>query len=464
MIARRNVVLTALLAGGLVSVSTTLGLGQSDGPVIRVPVTGVIELGLAPYVERSIKEAAEMGAAAVILDLNTPGGRVDAAERIADAIADSHVPVYAYVNRRAFSAGALISLATEGIFMRPGSVIGAATPVMGTGEKAPEKIVSAMRAEMRTLAELRGLDPDIAAAMVDEEIEIAGVVEKGKLLTLTTEEAVSLGYAQEVEDWDGLMGAIGTQGSETMRMQVNWAERVVRFLSHPVVSPFLLSLGFLGLLVEIKTPGLGLAGGAGALALAMFFGSHVIIGLAGLEDLIVFGTGVVLLGVEAFVIPGFGLFGILGIVAILGGVYMSLLGGFPTMPDFARAGGVLSTSFLVILVTSWALLRHLPKSGRLAEAGVFLLTKGLRDTGWASAERRPELVGQVGTAVSDLRPSGVGIFGEERVDVVTESEWIEEGTAIRIIASEGYRHVVRSVESTLDVPAETVDEPADDSE
>jgi membrane-bound serine protease (ClpP class) len=408
-----------------------------------VPVRGTIELGLAPFVERSIEEAGHAGAAAVILELETPGGRVDAAERIANAIGDSQVPVYAFINRHAYSAGALIAIATNGIYMRPGSVIGAATPVVGSGEKAPEKIVSAMRSQMRALAEARGLDPSIAEAMVDEDIEIDGVVDAGKLLTLTTSEAVDLGYAHEVGDWDALLQTLGLQDAPVRSMHVNWAERVVRFLSNPLVSPFLLSLGFLGLIAEIKSPGLGLAGFAGLLSLALFFGSHMILGLAGIEDLILFGAGVVLIGVEIFIIPGFGLFGVLGGVGVMAGVYLSLIGGIPTVPDFAQAGAVLSTSLLIILLTSWALIRHLPQSNRLTRSGVFLVTKGERKDGWASAARRPDLVGREGVALTDLRPSGTILVGEERVDAVSESEWIEEGTAVRVVTSEGYRHVVR---------------------
>jgi membrane-bound serine protease (ClpP class) len=419
--------------------------GQEGSPasVYRVPVHGVIELGLAPFVERSIQEAREAGAAAVILELETPGGRVDAAQRIANAIGDSEVPVYAFINRHAYSAGALIALATSGIYMRPGSVIGAATPVVGSGDKAPEKIVSAMRSQMRALAEARGLDPRVAEAMVDEDIEIDGVIEAGKLLTLTTSEAVSLDYAREVEDWDALLQELNLAGSPVHDARVNWAERVVRFLSNPIVSPFLLSLGFLGLIAEIKTPGLGLAGLAGLLSLSLFFGSHMILGLAGIEDIILFGAGVVLIGVEIFIIPGFGLFGVLGGVGVLAGVYLSLIGGIPTVPDFAQAGAILSTSLLIILLTSWALLRHLPQSNRLARSGVFLVTKGERKDGWASAVRRPDLVGREGVALTDLRPSGTVLIGEERLDAVSESAWIEDGTAVKVVSSEGYRHVVR---------------------
>jgi membrane-bound serine protease (ClpP class) len=427
--------------------------GQADaqssttGPVVRVPVTGVVEMGLAPFVERSLREAAEAGARAVILDMDTPGGRVDAAERIASALSDSPVPTYTLVNRHAYSAGAMIALATDGIFMRPGSVLGAATPVDGSGTKASEKIVSAMRSQMRALAEARGLDPAIAEAMVDEDIAIESVVEAGKLLTLTASEAEALGYSETVDDYRALLQRLSLEGVPLTDATVNWAERLVRFLSHPVVAPFLLSLGFLGLIVEIKTPGLGLAGLAGIVSLGLFFGSHLIIGLAGLEDVLVFGLGLVFLGVEVFVIPGFGVFGLLGIAGVLGGLFMTQLPGLPVRADFTRAGAVITTSLLLVVVTAWALLRHLPRSGRLSRTGVFLNAATDREHGFTSAERRADLVGREGQAMTDLRPSGVGLFGDERVDVVSESEWIEQGALIKVISSEGYRHVVRALES-----------------
>jgi len=420
---------------------------QSQSVVYRVPLTGTVELGLAPFIERSLDEAAAAGARFVVIDMDTPGGRVDAAERIADAIGDASVPVYTLVNRRAFSAGALIALATDGIYMRPASVIGAATPVDGSGTKAPEKIVSAMRSEMRALAEAAGLDPEIAAAMVDEDIAIDGVVDAGKLLTLTTEEAIAVGYATEVEDFAALMALMDAPGAQVVTSETNWAEGVVRFFSNPVVAPFLLTLGFLGLITEIKTASFGLAGAAGLLALSLFFGSHLIVGLAGLEDLIIFGVGIVLVGVEVFLIPGFGLFGVVGGLGILAGLYLSLMGSLPTSADFARAGLVLSTTVLLIAVTAWVMIRTLPGSSRLAKSGIFLLQRTDRSIGYESAPSRRDLVGVAGKAITDLRPSGTGLFGDERIDVVSESEWITEGTPIRIVRAEGYRHVVRPVSS-----------------
>ena len=432
------------IAGTLGAIAVP-GIVQNESTVYRVPVTGEIELGLAPYIQRAVKEAAEVGAAALILDIDTPGGRVDAAEIISDALTDSEVPVYSLVNRRAYSAGALIALSTSRIYMRPASVIGAATPVDGTGTKAPEKIVSAMRSQMRALAESNGLEPEVAAAMVDEDIEIDGVVESGKLLTLTTEEAVEIGYAEAIEDLDALLVELGHEGATVVTLELNWAERLVRFFSSSVVSPFLLSLGFLGLLIEIRTPTFGLAGTMGLISLGLFFGSNMIVGLAGLEDVLIVGAGLVLLGIEAFVVPGFGIFGVAGIVAILAGLYMSLLGNIPTMPDFTRAAWVLTSSMLLLIGSAWALIRTLPSSSRLAESGIFLLAKTTSAIGYESAEVRSDLVGKHGTAITDLRPAGTALVGDERIDVVSESEWISAGTPVKILSAEGYRHIVRSV-------------------
>lgn len=425
--------------------------------VVRVPVDGTVEMGLAPFVERALEEAAAAGAQAVVLEIETPGGRVDAAERIVGAVSRSSVPVYAYVNMFAYSAGAMIALSAQRVFMRTGAVMGAATPVDGQGTKASEKIVSAMRGRMRALAEARGLDPRVAEAMVDEELAIDGVVEEGKLLTLTTEEAEGLGYAAAVADWDDVMDGIGL-GAEggaaasgpaatVVDARVNWAERLVRLFTNPVIAPFLLSLGFLGLIVEIKTAGFGLAGAAGLLSLGLFFGAHLLVGLAGAEDLILVGVGLVLLLVEVLVVPGFGVAGIAGGLALAGGLFMTQIGSLPTQQDFTRATAVLSTTVVLVVLMTWAFLRTLPRNWRLRRSGVLLPESTDRNEGYISASVRPDLEGARGVAITALRPAGMGLFGDERVDVVSESEWIEEGTPIRILSAEGYRHIVRAVKS-----------------
>jgi membrane-bound serine protease (ClpP class) len=414
-----------------------------QGSVYRVPVHGVIELGLAPFVARSLREAEAAGARAVILHIETPGGRIDAAEQIVDAIKNTQIPVYAFVDRRAFSAGALIALATDGIFMRPGGVIGAATPVTGEGDRASEKIVSAMRSEMRALAEDRGLDGRIAEAMVDEDVAIDGVIEAGKLLTLTSEEAERLDYARVADDWDAVLAALNATGAHVHETDVNWAESLVRIFTHPVVAPMLLSLGFLGLLVEIKTPAFGLAGLAGLGSLGLFFGSHYLVGLAGMEELLLIAGGLALLGLEVFVIPGFGIAGVAGITALGAGILMSLIGNFATGADIAQAFGVLSLSAIVVVVAAWALIRRLPGSGRFSRSGLLLRDEMTRETGYLSAAVRPDLIGRTGVALTDLRPAGAARIGEERFDVTAEPDWIEAGTPIRIVRSDGYRLVVQ---------------------
>ncbi|MDP9349372.1 MAG: ATP-dependent Clp protease proteolytic subunit, partial [Gemmatimonadota bacterium] len=443
MTAHRSRALTALLLALAALLPRSAGADPGTGPVYRVPVTGVVEMGLAPFVERSLKEAEQAGAAAVVLDIDTPGGRIDAAEQITDALRDAKVPTYAYVNRRALSAGAMIALATDGVYMRPGSVMGAATPVDGSGQKLSEKMVSAMRSEFRALAEERRLDPRVAEAMVDEEIEIPGVVAKGKLLTLSTEEAARLGYARPVQDWGALVQTVAPAAGPVVEMRVNWAERVVRFFTHPLVAPFLLTLGFLGLLIELKTPAFGMAGLAGAASLGLFFGSHLLIGLAGWEVLILLAVGIVLLLVELLVLPGFGVAGVLGIGALLGAIVLSMLGAFPTTLDVLMALWILSGSVLMVALIGWQVLKRLPADRR---ARNLLLQSAVdREAGYLSAPVRHELVGAEGVALTDLRPSGTGAFGEERVDVVSSGGFVPAGTPIRVVRAEGYRHVVTPI-------------------
>lgn len=436
---------------GLLAVSS-LGaprLAPAQQPVVyRVNVSGVIELGLAPYVARAIREAQAAGAAAVILELETPGGRVDAAQQMVKAITQAEIPIHAFVNVHAWSAGAMIALAADSIYMAPGSSIGAATPVEGTsGQKAPEKIVSAMRGEFRALAERRGLDPRIAEAMVDEEIEIPGVDKEGKLLTLTAGEAVRAGLASaQVENFDVMLDLLGLGGAQVVTVGVNWAENVVRFLSHPLVSPLLLSIGVLGILIEIRTPSFGMAGAAGLLSLSAFFGSHLILGLAGLEEIILLVAGLVALGIEVFVIPGFGIAGILAILLIGASVFMALIGNLPTWGDVARASGVLMTAALIVVASMYTFFRFLPSSNRLG--GIFLRTVMAKATGYISEPVRAELVGAEGIAATDLHPSGTMLLGGERVDVVSETGFVPQGARVRVVRSEGYRVVVSPVHDT----------------
>lgn len=436
---RRRMFLTL----ALLAVSSTAARAQAP-TVYRIPVSGVVENGLAPYVARSIKEAESSGAAAAFLDIDTPGGRIDAAERIADAVRAARIPVYGFVNPRAYSAGALIAISTNGIYMRPGAVIGAATPVDGQGTRASEKMVSAMRAEFRSMAEQRGLDPKLAEAMVDENVDIPGVVKKGQLLTLSTNEAVSLKFAKaQVADEAALLQAIGLPGAQVITTEPNWAEGVVRFLTNPLVAPLLLSLGILGLVFEIKTGAFGLGGILSLTSLGLFFGSSFILGLAGWEEILLLGLGAIALAVEVFVLPGFGVAGVVGSLAIVAAMVLAMMGARPSTGDIAQALAVLGASLLITMAVIYAWLRHLPNSGRFS--GLLLRGSVHKSQGFVSAPSRGDLIGLDGIAVTDLRPSGTARVGQERIDVVTEGEYVAQGSRVQVVQSDGYRHVVRAV-------------------
>jgi membrane-bound serine protease (ClpP class) len=408
--------------------------------VYRIPVTGTIELGLAPYITRVLAEAEAEGARAAILDVNTLGGRVDAALAIVDAVSATQIPVYALVDPRAISAGALISVSADSVVMVADALIGASTVVTGGAEKASEKAQSVMRAQYRAIAERRGIDPRIGEAMVDEEIAIDGIVAAGKLLTMTTDEAVAVGYAVEIASFEEMLEVLGLEEAEVVTASVNWAESLVRFLSHPIVAPLLLSIGTLGILIEIKTPSFGLAGAVGIASLAAFFGSHYIVGLAGMEEILLLVAGFIALGVEVFLIPGFGIAGVVAFLCIGSSIFLALIGNLPTWSDVTRASGIIFTAGLIVIAAVYVIVRQLP--ARQGLRGIFLRTATSKSEGYVAGTAREDLVGHEGVAITDLRPAGTIKVDGERLDVVSDVGFVAKGRKVRIIRTETYRHVV----------------------
>jgi membrane-bound serine protease (ClpP class) len=361
------------------------------------------------------------------------------------------VPTIAYVNRRAISAGALISLAAQHLVMAPGATIGAATPVQaggGAAQPVSEKTVSYVRKEFRATAETRKRPALIAEAMVDPDVAIRGVIEKGKLLTLTTDEALKHKVAEHRADsLEAALERVGITGAELRRVSPNWAENVVRFLTHPVLSSLLVTLGMLGIIIELRTPGFGVAGAVGVGSLAAFFWGHWLVQLAGWGELLLALGGVVLLIVEFFVIPGFGLAGILGILALLAALVMSVVGSGATPEFFMLAAGRIILSLLVALVASFVLLRFMPRTpfGRR-----FILDTGLgAGHAYGSApENDLRWLGKRGRTSSPLRPAGIAEIEGARVDVVSDGELIEPGTPVEVTRVDGNRVVVRQINNT----------------
>lgn len=444
----------ALLA--LLSAAAPAVFGAEVAPrtVYLAPVEGVIDLGLAPFVRRILDQAAEQGAAAVILEVNTFGGRVDGAVLIRDALLNARVPTVAFVNKRAISAGALISLAAEKLAMADGGTIGAATPVQlgepgGAARPVEEKTVSYVRKEFRATAESRKRPPLIAEAMVDADVAIPGLIEKGKLLTLTTSEALKHKVADfRADSLDEVLKTLGLAGAEVIRSSPNWAENLVRWLTHPVLSSLLISVGLLGIILELRTPGFGVPGIVGILSLALFLWGHWLVELAGWEELLLLAIGLALLLLEVFVFPGFGVSGTLGVLALLGGLSLSLVGAGANWDSLLAALERVVYSLLLAVGLSLILLRILP---RLPFGRALILETGLPPgEGRAAGDEGDQRLwlGKSGTALSTLRPAGIAEIDGRRLDVVADGQFIESGAAVEVIKADGGRIVVRRVRTS----------------
>ncbi|HCY77939.1 MAG TPA: peptidase [Ignavibacteriales bacterium] len=409
-------------------------------------IDGEIDLGLAPYITRVISEAEQNNASAIVFKINTFGGRVDAATQIKDAILSSKVLTIAFISNRAISAGALIALSCNKIVMVPGSSIGAATVVDQSGQKVGEKYQSYMRSEMRSTAERNGRPTDIAEGMVDERVVVKGLVDSTKLITLTSEEAYKYKIADSViTNFSDMLAMFNLKNAEEVEVSSNWAEGVVRFLNNPIISSILIMIGFFGLMAEIKTPGWGVAGTTGLIALTLFFGSSYILQLASIVEILMFVIGLGLLLAEIFIIPGFGIAGISGIILIFASIFLSLLGSKPfiDMHDVSIAIIQLSGAMLFALLGIFLLAKYLPKSSAFNK--LVLSESEKADKGFVSYPSEKDLIGKTGIAFTTLRPGGTAEFDGKRVDVVADSEYINQGTKIKVLRVEGIKVVVTPI-------------------
>ena len=424
---------------------------QTPRPLVYViPIEGVIDLGLAPFVVRVLEDATQAGAAVVILDIDTFGGRVDAAVQIRDALLNAKVPTVAFVNKRAISAGALIGLSAQTLVMSTGSTIGAAAPVQvglpgSAAAPTQEKTVSYVRKEFRATAEARKRPSLLAEAMVDADVEVPGINLKGKLLTLTTDEALQHKVADfRAETLEALLAHLGLAGAQVRPATPHWAEQLVRFLTHPVMSSLLISMGMLGIMVELRTPGFGIAGGVGVGSLALFFWGHWLVQLAGWEELLLVGIGLALLALEIFIIPGFGMFGTLGIAALLGGLALSMVGAGDTAAVIVGVVWRVVLSLLAALLAGLLLLRFLPRLP-LARRMILQTDLGSGPAHGSAPEADRRWLDKHGQAMSVLRPAGIAMIEGARVDVVSNGEMIEAGARIQVMRVDGNRIVVRRV-------------------
>lgn len=433
---RPNIVVMLATVAVIVAVAgAVFGQSTPGRTVYLIDISGTIDEGLAVYVRRAVEAAERDGAAAILLEINTFGGRVDSATDIRDALLRTSVPVIAYIPDRAWSAGALIALAADHIAMAPGASIGAAEP-----RPADEKTISALRSEFEATAEAHGRDPRIAAAMVDERIAIEGLVAEGEILTLSARRAEEAEFIDLLASSRGeVLAHFDLTGANIEETEPNWAERVARFLSDPTVSSVLLTLGFLGLLTEITTPGWGIPGTAGLIALALFFGARLLTGLAGMEVIIIFVLGLGLLLLELLVIPGFGVAGILGIIAVIVSLFMSF-------PDIPSALAAIGAAALLTVIGAIYILRRVPESRLWKKLS---LETRLEHPGFEEDDPDDPAIkiGATGVAVSPLRPSGTIQVGEFRIDAVSNGAFIPRGETVEIVRIVGNRVTVRRIQS-----------------
>jgi len=427
------IIITLFVIFSLITLNT---YANETDEVYLVSIKGTIDLGLSSYVKRALEEAVLNKAKAVILEIDTFGGRVDAATQIRDKIMSLNIPSVAYVKNRAWSAGALIALSAEYILIDKSASIGAAEP-----RPADEKNISALRAEFTSTALSRGRSEDIAAAMVDKDVEINGIIEKDKILTLNAEQAIKLNFVDDIySNIEEVLNFLNLKDAKIVYIYPNWAENISRFITNPVVSPLLLSIGFLGLIIEFWTLGWGIAGSIGIISLSLFFGGHIIVGLAGFETIILFAIGFLLLLAEIFFIPGFGLAGISGIAAILASIFLTF-------------GNIIQATYSILIALSasvigfFLLIKYIPSTRTWRK--FVLSTEQKKELGYiVGTKDLKRLTGGKGITITPLRPSGIAEVNGKKLNVLTRGEYVDSNTKIKIISVEGNKIVVEAVDAS----------------
>ncbi|HEX3463836.1 MAG TPA: NfeD family protein [Candidatus Elarobacter sp.] len=429
MIARRLVALFCLLAGVLSAWAQGASAAPEGGEVVVIPIHEIVDEGMAHLVARAVADAKDRHARAIVLEINTPGGLVDSGKEISDAIRDTGgIPVYAYV-RRGLSAGALISLSAPRIVMQQGGSIGAAEPI-----PHDPKFISAFRAEFESLARLYHRNAHLAGAMVDPSVDAPQFKPPKGILTLTADQARETGFSEAtVDSFDAGMKHFGLAGAPRTTADYTWAERIARFATNPTISGLLISLGFLGLLIELQTLH-GIAGAIGVAALALFFGTHIYAGFSNGLVVALAIVGVLLILFELHVLPGHGFAGTIGSLMLVAAVVLAF-----GVPFFVSALQALAIAIVVSVVFFVGLQRVLPENAFVKR----LMFAGTQGPDYVASADHRALLGQSGTALSFLRPAGVAMFGESRVDVLTEGDFVPAGTPVRVTRVEGARIFVR---------------------
>ncbi|MFC6332454.1 nodulation protein NfeD [Paenibacillus septentrionalis] len=414
------------------------------GPAVyHIPLKGDVEPAMAQFLKRALTEAEEAHAEHIIITLNTYGGRTDSAAEIGEMLRSTKIPITAFIEGKAVSAGTYIALNADTIVMQEGSTMGSAAVVDGSGKLIDNpKTISFWVDQMSEAAKLNGRDPNVAIAMVDPRIEVdlsetlGKVVAVGDVLAISASDALRIGYSEHTaSNLEEVVAWLGLNDRDLIDVSMSFAEQLSRFILHPAVSVLLLIIGFAGIGIELFVPGFGLPGIIGVLAMGLYFFGSYLGGLAGMESAILFIVGILLIILELFV-PAFGILGILGGGAVITGIILAA-------PDWQS--GLTAIVIALVIATIIIIIFSRTKKGRTVWSKFVLREKLTTEEGFISADSKSSLVGERGVTATPLRPAGSVLINNQRVDVVTEGGFIEINRLVEVVKAEGTWVVVREI-------------------
>jgi membrane-bound serine protease (ClpP class) len=417
-------------------------ISMAQKKVMIMEIKSEIDPRMTRYVDLALANAKEIKADMVLIEMDTYGGVLTDAKEIVDKIMHFEKPVFVFINSDAASAGALISISCDSIYMSPGASIGAATVVDGSGQKAPDKYQSYMRSIMRSTAEENKRDPRIAEGMVDEDVEIPGIKAAGKILTFSTSEALTNGYCEaKVESINEILERTNFKGATIEKFELGTAEKIISMVLNPFISGILILIIIAGIYFEMQAPGLGFAGLAALVALVLYLVPYYLNGLAANWEIIAFFIGIVLIGFEIFVIPGFGIAGVSGIILTIGSLVLIMINNEAFNFEFVQlnailialataVGGLLGGGILLFVLGA-----NLDKTPIYSK--VALTDRQNRSEGYVSTSIGIALIGKIGIAQTVLRPSGKVLIDGEIYDAYTRGEFIEKNESVEVISDEG---------------------------
>ena len=427
---------------------TQLSFAQTK--VFKMEIKAPIDPRTNRYTELALEKANEEKADLILVEMDTYGGAVNDADEIRQRFLDCEIPIYVFINKNAASAGALISIACDSIYMTSGANIGAATVVNGSdGAKAPDKYQSYMRSMMRSTAEAKGRDPKIAEAMVDENLKVDSVSQAGQVITFTTSEAIENGFCEaKVASVEEILERSKIADYEIIEHKENWSEKVIQFFLNPAISGVLILIMMGGIYFELQSPGIGFPIAAAILAAIFYFTPFYMNGLAENWEIIVFIVGLVLIALEVFVIPGFGIAGIAGITLALSSLFLVMINNvnfdftFVSVNDMNKSLLIVCLSLIGSMILVFVGAKQFAKSKAFSK--ITLTETMTKEDGYVSNQIN-DMLGKVGEAHTVLRPSGKIKVEDKLYDAEARNSFIEKGIKVEVIGMDTSTLIVKEV-------------------